>query len=39
MTQMIMMKNVWKSNVIGMMKLDNMIVDVRSVFHEGNKYY
>ena len=45
-TPKIMMKNIWKPDAIQIMiclnkilQLYNMIIVVRSVFHEGNKYY
>ena len=38
---MIMIKNIWKSNLIWMItNLRNLVVLVRAIiFHEGNKYY
>ena len=41
---MIMMKNIWKSNLIQLplnetIEIPSMIIVVRVVFHENNKYY
>ena len=45
-TKMIMMKNIWKSNLIQMTKfllikreIPVLVMVVRAVFHEKNKYY
>ena len=46
-TQMIMMKNIWQSNLIWdnelplnkMIETPSMIIIITAVFHESNKYY